>query len=1324
MSNVAPVWPGPRLLVPMACDVLLFGLPDQQSVGNWANTQTNYQNLYMGADAGPLPFSTTNRPAPGAHLMWTLPSTLRHGIQSTTTGEMNFPLAPNRWLVMRIAYPNNASAPTLTAAVINSDVLSTFDPNLSQYPDGSGAAPSTIGQFQSLQAWTAPLNSGGDFLKALGPGNVSWSAGYDNIKNVFSFHDDLPNQAGNYAYIVAGWYSAPTSDPAYALPTDNEDDWQDALDKLDWSIGTGLNEVTDAIQAWSEFANVWGVNSGTPSSSLPEQLQNAAKAWATWRNTNGISEAQPNLAKQLICHSLIATINWQGKDIAYGTGAPGGGTKYPTIAMGNTGAEAIAAYMANLVVNTYQQQPDNIPIIEKAIEAFQLGILNQLTTDVVGTEALLQQARFNSVSGGSVWTVVSESNSDGLSSSDTQVVALTESQTESLTQLNTLQQEYNEKNRILESQRGELGAVIFKANHLDRSSPNWLTPDISAALDVMAQAVSSSALDLSDLTDKIKLQKDSLLSELDGDFILKPISESPFFQPNNPVVLVAGADIDTKWSAPGTYGGEDTLRVRVTGQTVTGLELTFTINSEEKTATLEASDIFAINQVILPLKDSGSPTSVLAGLPKEISSFILEGILLDPSSALFLATLWFQKVNHTPSQDELNKLTNDIKSMQTSLWSEPGGLNELLVQTTTGFEGIVPSAAAVSLRSAQPWTPVFVDWQVRWIPNASSTSPLSDQLEGWELSEIDYLYKDTFELDNPSNNALNFVGRSIINVEAAQTLQAQFSSFKDNPDYDDLPEYIRDDLELVADLVGGIDMVAQSLSGFSEQLTTRLMNMMQPYALASSKLPVTQEQIDLIGSGPWNFQPNTGTAPNTKPISDEGSLPFFPVRTGHIQLMKLWVVDSYGQILVGQNPQKEPDPIDMLVSQSMVTKGSGNESIAQLPPRIIQPTRTELNFVNAKNDGELTNSSALTSPICGWIMPNHLDDSLIVFDAEGINQGSIIAIEGSNNTTGLRWDQPVGSDAPLGSSPALSNSHLQGFVTSLLNFGTVSSSAYGDLLDIIDSALWANDAVGSVSTTGNLSVLLGKPLALVRAKVQFSLHGRPLYNQSWANTGQYYVGSNGNTPIYDPQQTPINQFNFNIRIGDLGFQTNGVIGYFIGNQYDTIYSAHAYTPTSGIRAGLRVHPMSGQSIPKILDMTSTPDSAYVTTNYLIEMAPDAEDLYVTLLVDPTKEIPLIMGSQPAITIGLSSSQYISALNRMEASFRVGPILTNPASIQMPLPAEIRGKWGWAARTDVTEWTTSDNVGSQNGIATLSDLPPTLSEGWLTLSPKNLGGNSN
>jgi hypothetical protein len=120
MSNVAPVWPGPRLLVPMACDVLLFGKPDQQSSGYWGNTQTNYQNLYMGADAGPLPFSTASRPSPGAHLMWTLPSTLRHGNQSTITGDVDFPLVPNRWLVMRIAYPNDDSAPALTAAIINS----------------------------------------------------------------------------------------------------------------------------------------------------------------------------------------------------------------------------------------------------------------------------------------------------------------------------------------------------------------------------------------------------------------------------------------------------------------------------------------------------------------------------------------------------------------------------------------------------------------------------------------------------------------------------------------------------------------------------------------------------------------------------------------------------------------------------------------------------------------------------------------------------------------------------------------------------------------------------------------------------------------------------------------------------------------------------------------------------------------------------------------------------------------------------------------------------------------------------------------------------
>jgi hypothetical protein len=444
-------------------------------------------------------------------------------------------------------------------------------------------------------------------------------------------------------------------------------------------------------------------------------------------------------------------------------------------------------------------------------------------------------------------------------------------------------------------------------------------------------------------------------------------------------------------------------------------------------------------------------------------------------------------------------------------------------------------------------------------------------------------------------------------------------------------------------------------------------------------------------------------------------LPDFPLRSGHFEVLKLWVVDSFGQILVGQNPQFEPDPIQVIVAQSMVTAGDNNTHVAQLPPRIIQPTRAELRLIDANDDSIVTNSSILTSPISGWIMTNHLDNSLMVFDATGTNQGALISIEGDNASTGLRWDQPVGSSAPLGAPPALTNNHLQGFVNTLLQRGMLGDASYADLLDIIDAALWRVNATGENSTNSILPLLLGKPLALVRTRIDFDLRGMPLYNQSWAATGRYYVDNASGTPVYKPAATPINGVKLNFRIGDLGYQTNGVVGYFVGDDYNTIYSAHDFIPTSTIRQALKLQPQVRTEQMMQLDLTKTPTSDYIGTNHLIEVAPGAAPVYVTVLMDPTHEIPFISGSLPSETIGLPPGQYSAAMEQMQASFRVGPILTDPASIKMPLPAEVRGKWGWAARSDVTDWTQTDTVGHQDASAALSDLPPTLSEGWLTLA---------
>lgn len=1325
-SLKSPLWPGPRLIVPMACDVLLFGKPDQASTGLWAGTQTSYLNLYQGSDPGPVPFATASRPAVGAHLMWTLPSTLRHGVQDATSGEVNFPLAPNRWLVMRIAYGADGAVPTISAGVINSDMLGDYAPDAAQYPDPAGP-PRSIGEYQALDAWSAPLGPDTPFLQAVGPGQVSWAAAYDNIRNVFSLHDALPSSPGTFAYMLAGWYADPKSDPTYGLPNEAQA-WQDDLEQLDWTIGDAPSDVAAATQAWNAFANAWGINSGTPSDALPSELRKAATAWLAWRSANGIAGTQNDLPHQTLCHSLVATVDWQGDAISYGTGAPGKGVSYPTVAIGNTAAEAISAYMAKTVVDKYQKPSEDIPVIERALEAFQLGYLNQLASDVVGTEAILHQSRFTGIAGGTEWIVVqapgavqaAQTEDEQPGFGDTQQIELTVDQTQALTQLNIVQQACDELVARLETQRGELGAVIFKANQLGRTSPDWLTPVVSNALQSLTSAVTQTAAEVSTRQGSVGSMRDALAADLGKDYEVKPVSRQPYYQPADPVVLVAGAKLDTKLAAPGTYSGDDLLRLRVTGQCVSALEISFALDGTTTTETLDGEDIYGDSPVVLP---TGQDGNTLSGLPKEVGDLVLEAILLDPSAAPYLAARWFIKAGHTPTASQTEALCAQIAATQRRLWSTQAGIDETTIQATTGFQGVIPSPAGVCLRTGQPWTPIYIDWEVTWMPTAKASALLSDQLAGWTLGEVDY---DTGATLQPGLDPRTFIGRTIVGAEGALALQAQFETFKDDPDYKDLPDYIREDLQMVADTIGSIDMLTNSLAGLMAQMTTRLSQMIQLYA-GGSRVPVEQSQIDLVGSGPWTFQPATGILPGSAPPpnSTADDLPFFPLRAGHLVVNKLWVVDAFGQVLVGQDPRLEPNPIQVIVAQSMVTAGSGNEHTAQLPPRLAQTSRAELRLVSATDDGILANSSVLTNPICGWVMSNYLDSSLMVFDSKGNNQGAIISIQrdtsGNQPGSGLRWDAVPGSSAALGSGPTLANEHLQGFVSALIARGMTGDSSFADLLDIIDTALWRIGAGGGLSSD-NLSVIAGRPLALVRARIDFDLRGEPLYNQCWAATGRYYVGDSSGQPVYDPRATPIEGVPLNFRIGDLGYQDNGVVGYFVGDDYDTIYSAHAYTPTSAMRAALKEPPRARTADAMRIVASAMPKSDYVGTNHLIGIPVDAKPLCVTILVDPTQQVPFISGSLPVSKVALAPGPTQAALEQMELNFRVGPILVDPASIRMPLPAEIRGKWGWAARSDVTAWQTTDTVEQQDDTVELSNRRPSLGEGWLTLSGAIKPGN--
>ncbi len=1296
MATNAPVWPGPALMVPITVDCLLVGNPDRNST--WALTGMNYYNLAMGLipDAPPPLTPNPKPPGPGAHLMWTLPYALRHGAQQQSgpnAGSIDFPLVPNRWIVLRIQYGAPGTAPTLSAGVIQSDLLVPPNQNtISQYPNPdatSRIATLQIGGYVPMQDFTGPAGPDAPFLKAVGPGDLSWAVAYDDIRNVFSFYDALPQPAAPtaYTYSIIGWYAAPPIDPMYVMPATTPDAWRQAVTKqFSWSVGDTLADVQNAQAAWQAWQSAHGLNGAFDPSglNLPPQLLQAMQNWVAWQTANGIPGAKPPLPQQTLCHGMVANVLWNGPDNAYGTGAPNnGGTKFPSVAVGNTAVEAIARWIAEYVVKKNNGSPAAIPVIERVVEAFQKGLLFELERDPVNVERQLHKARFNAGFSGKVWTVV-RPESDALDPpkfSGQQTIPLSAAQTGALTALNALQARQNTNNSQLFTQRLELFAVQFKQTNLPRDAPQAIKDLVKSAGDALKSAVQAMQTAIQTLQQNIDSSAPALVVLLGKDYELRLVDLPACFIPNDPVVLVANAKADTKLAPPGAYSDSDTLLTRFTGQTIAGIETDYTGNGlPSNPQSIGPADLLSV--IAIP---QGK------GIPKEVPDLWLEALFLDTNNAGLLATLYFQKRKIPPPAGAIAALTAFIQGQQTAPWNDTSalGVTASALAVAMGLQGVPPSKVAVEFRTGQPWTPIYVDWKVQWFP--TSMDP-SGQFADWALGEIDYEWTGT-SVPQPQSPII-FQGRTVLNIKLAQDIARQIETFKDDPNYQHLDEYIIKDMETVAQVIGTFDIMTQSLGGFTQQLVTRMV------------APNQQPGADLLGNTPVSFRPVAGD------IKAQTPLPFFPIRSGHFLFIDLWVVDSYGQILRGKDPKLQAIP-NLIRSQSMITPGTANAPYVQLPPRVAQSSMAGFTLLDADDDTISSNSSDLTAPICGWVMANNLDQSLMVFDAVGDNQGTVILVDtdvsqSNPSGTAVRWDSVPGSNAQLGAPPNLSNAHLQAFTTGLLQAGLKSGGqALLDLFYAIDSALWQ---IEPQSDSGNLAVLIGRPLAVARARLSLDLQGHPDYNQSWSVTGQYYA-VNGQYSPKPPPFVSVNQFRF--RVGDLAATGNGVLGYFVNGDYSRFYGVYgASVQTSGLLQAIQEGQHAGVSLKSA---PGADDSGYVAWNHLISLASNNAPVYLTILMDPRGAIPVVSGSLPVVDTALAPGPVTEALTNMEVNFRVGPLLVEPGAVRMPIPAEIQGQWSWVARADVTSWAGPAPIKMQDAVATLAREPPRLREGWLTLS---------
>lgn len=1253
---VDPLWPGPCLFVPSVLECLLIGTPDQNAV--WAATRTDYARIKRFLDPSPRPFearASSNPPATGAHLLMTLPAAITHGRQ-TDAGELDFHPIPNRWLVARLLAAHPGQPPAITAWVLQSDFLGTADEGSNPFPDpAQPGAVRYLGRAYALSDWTNPAAPATPVIRAIAPGDVTWAAVYDNLHNVLAFHDGLDGiAAGNVAYAMLGWYRPAGFDPLLGVAADRPDGF---VSREEWQA------LMDAF--------AWGVGG-------EGGLAEARADWTAWLARNPITggpaipAAQKDLASQTLVHGMVHGIAWAGPKTAYPRAPILSGTTPPTVAVGGNAVEAIAAWMAVRC---------EAPELEDLLVALQEDLVFQYTTDRPVFDAETLANRFGAADGGSLWVVRRADDSDAGNGEALQELPLTPSQTAALSALNDAQGRLDATRRLLASKTAALFGDASKLTQITQAS-KYYTPT-QRAIEATRDAIL--ALEAQRTAEQAERDRtrDTLIGLLGGEFVANEVGAPPFFAPMSPTLMISGACQDTRFLPPGADGGEDRLFCRFTGQTVRGLNVYDPQTG--RSATLTTADLVAAAAI---------PAGT--GVPKELTDYLVEALFLDPANARWLAAVFYPLAGvPNPSAAQLDGLAKVIAAQQAAPWAATldDGVAEPVLGAAAGFVGVVPMKRAM-LPWTPPWTPLYLDWRVSWRPSAPAPSGM---LAEWELDGFEYVWRGL----SPGAEAYSIDGRSSVGTQLARGLASRLRRFVEtSPDLDRLPPERRALLEEAAFRIGEYDVITESMAG----LDAWMVMLSSMIGRITNKDPVVQRMID--------------GAPAAVPIppsqGEKGG--YFPLRAGHLTIGQLWIVDAFGQVLFAANEGETVFPIR---SHSVCTppRGkAGNGALIQLAPRIVQPARLSLRLLSAGNDQVPSTAADLTSPIAGWVLPNHLNGGLLVFDAQGMALGEVLPVE-NDTGTGLRWEPAPGSNAPLGAPPAIADRHLKGFVLGLLLTQERSGDrALTDLLDVIDVTLWRSMPQGQPSSD-TLSVLLGQAIAVVRADIALGLDGDPLYDQEWAKTGKHDDRGFPSVPL-------------TTYVGDAGFSGNGALGYFLDDDYARFYPSRGFAPGLGrVRQALSEHRGDDprQSLAEAL--AAIPDtfqdqgavghdgSGYLVADPEFSLKANGGRRLLTLLVDPRGVVPAITGLLPVVTATLPAGPVAAAMNRLVATFRMGPLLVDPERVRMPLPSETGGSWAWVERAGVTVWRRDGTLQGNDPKALLPATPPDIREGWLALTPR-------
>ncbi len=1190
------------------------------------------------------------------------------------------------------------------------------------------------------------------YLTSIGFTGAAFSGYYPDCRSVFGFWDTFADVSDVYAavrgnnpvkfrvsYTVIGWLPDAANDP---------------LTGLGAAVTSQYNQYVN--QATTEQAKVTSTPADVFTSITGNQYgwQFSGNAISYTVDDDSHLLTSLNVPDGTLCAGLIQEVVWDQSTSPFLASATIGQpwTDQVEIAIGNTTVEAASALVKSHL--TAPGGDDSVlASYETLLNALQLGVLRDLEGQgnaLATLEQTLHERAFSQIDGGHQWTIQTKAAPGSQAS-----VALTLPVTlaEQLATLNNAQLAYDQaRSRLIAARQQLFMDWVIYVKQLCRKPPGTTvvaTNTLGAFLATSGSGELRAVTNAGATAGLLHYQSDpatgritgitadgaatalagqvvtayqavaSALSKLGQDWELDAIPADPFWLPTDPVLVMEGDRLE-----PVRRNGPTTaIAVRADSELISALA----IAGSPGNWTVQAASVPglpALPAALTALPQGAAATTAMA-----------EAALLDPQYSAAVATAT-GAANAAPlaaaiaacqgGQSPLDPpvapgLFGAVHTAGYQRTADPAQSVQAPAQLTVTFTNaaktaLPPDAVGWNAQTAlpefsasrvDPFLPVWMTWEMRVDPLARDSTrsgdpnksyapgTLADQfILGTDEVDLSYQLPATFT----TGQLVSYTGTVVLSKKPFVSLTEQINLY--------LNEFPGDeaDTELTSALndLAGRKVMSQALDTFGSAQTLRTtIPQIAVQNLVVSPDAITKAIVTAATATPgdsWydtNF--NALTAISTGPQSQYN---YGPLRAGFAELMRLSIVDTFGQVMnltTATTPSSGALPMTAAADLSPVTDDTANAGKAYLPPRVLAPSRVDAHWLSASYDPSVpgftadfaeTNDHPATSPVCGWIVPNHLDVSLAFYDANGNPIGSFGPEHGANKyrTWAGNPDNPGGLlDIDLGKGVNPNVATLMRFV------GAQTPDFLTDLMGAIENSdQFINPA--SFGQDAALSVLIGRPLAIVRMVQSISTAGGVLPASQGDNTAADALTQAVNGKLYDygdrqaRTSAGLGQVQIPVRLGELTDIDDGMVA-FLPEPYSVVYAATA--PDGG---GNHVVQPGADTI---------------------ELTLNGPALTFTAIVDPRAPVHVSTGVLPTATLQIPPDQYLNAMQQLAVTFTTRPVLRDQFGLRLPLPAEAGFTWSWVSQGAALA---PLSPASAPDVPSYGYSPQQLLEGWLDLIP--------